>query len=192
MDQPSRSILALAPWAVVLLLAPYPAVASPVMAQPGNPPVASPRAPSPERPPNFVVIFLDDAGWADYPPFGDPPYPTPHVERLAQEGTRFDNFYVPQAVCSASRAALMTGAYPGRTRVFGAHPPRARGLDPKFATLGEVLQGRGYATAVFGKWHLGDQPDTRPPARGFAESSGLMYSNDMWEHHRRFYSAQEP
>ncbi len=133
--------------------------------------------------PNFVIIFLDDSGWADFAPFGQNAYRTPHVEQLAREGRRFDNFYVPQAICSASRAALMTGCYPGRTKVFGAHPPRARGLDPKFATLGEVLKARGYATAVFGKWHLGDQPETRPPARGFDESCGLMYSNDMWEYH---------
>jgi arylsulfatase A len=136
-----------------------------------------------DRPPNFVVIFLDDAGWSDFHPFGQPPHPTPHVEQLAAKGRRFDNFYVPQAVCSASRAALMTGCYPERTRVFGAHPPRARGLDPSYATLGEVLRKRGYATAVFGKWHIGDQAETRPPARGFDESSGLMYSNDMWAFH---------
>lgn len=135
------------------------------------------------RPPNFVLIFLDDAGWADFRPFAQTPYPTPNVQRLADEGCRFDNFYVPQAICSASRASLLTGCYPGRTRVFGAYPPKARGLEPQFATLGEVLQQRGYATAVFGKWHLGDQPQTRPPARGFQESRGLMVSNDMWEFH---------
>jgi arylsulfatase A-like enzyme len=135
------------------------------------------------RPLNFVLIFLDDAGWADFRPFSETPYPTPNVQRLADEGCRFDNFYVPQAICSASRASLLSGCYPGRTRVFGAHPPNARGLEPAFATLGEVLQPRGYATAVFGKWHIGDQPDTRPPARGFKESCGLMYSNDMWEFH---------
>jgi arylsulfatase A len=133
--------------------------------------------------PNFVIIFLDDSGYADFRPFGKPEYPTPNVERLAQEGCRFTNFYVPQAVCSASRSALLTGCFPGRTKVFGAHGPRARGLDPAFATMGEVLKSAGYRTAVFGKWHLGDQPDTRPPARGFDESCGLMYSNDMWEFH---------
>ncbi|MBN1124961.1 MAG: sulfatase [Sedimentisphaerales bacterium] len=136
-----------------------------------------------KRSPNFVIIFLDDSGWGDFRPFGEPKYKTPNVEQLASEGCRFDNFYVPQAVCSASRSALMTGCYPGRTKVFGAHPPRARGLDPRFATMGQVLQKRGYRTAVFGKWHLGDQPETRPPARGFDESCGLMYSNDMWKHH---------
>ncbi len=137
----------------------------------------------PGKSPNFVIIFLDDSGWADFRPFATQDYPTPNVEQLAKEGCCYQNFYVPQAVCSASRSALMTGCYPGRTKVFGAHPPRARGLDPKFATMGEVLKKRGYATAVFGKWHLGDQPETRPPARGFDESCGLMYSNDMWEYH---------
>ncbi len=133
--------------------------------------------------PNFVIIFLDDSGWADFKPFGNPGYPTPNVQRLAQEGCRFNNFYVPQAVCSASRASLLTGCYPGRTKIFGAHGPQAKGLDPKFATIGEVLKGRGYKTAVFGKWHVGDQPETRPLARGFDECCGLMYSNDMWEFH---------
>jgi len=135
------------------------------------------------KPPNFVIIFLDDSGWADFQPFSSPDYRTPNVAQLAKEGCRFNNFYVPQAICSASRSALMTGCYPGRTKVFGAHPPRARGLDPNYATMGGVLKERGYATAVFGKWHLGDQPETRPPARGFDESCGLMYSNDMWEFH---------
>ncbi len=133
--------------------------------------------------PNFVIIFLDDSGYADFRPFGKPDYPTPNVERLAGQGCRFTNFHVPQAICSASRSALLSGCYPGRTKVFGAHGPRARGLDPSFATMGEVLKAGGYKTAAFGKWHIGDQPDTRPPARGYDESCGLMYSNDMWEFH---------
>jgi arylsulfatase A len=136
-----------------------------------------------EKPPNFVLILLDDSGWADFRPFGSTPYRTPNVERLASEGCRFNNFYVPQAICSASRSALLSGCYPGRTKVFGAHGPGARGLDPKYATLGQVMKTAGYSTAVFGKWHIGDHPDTRPPARGFDESCGLMYSNDMWEYH---------
>ncbi len=133
--------------------------------------------------PNVVIVFLDDSGYSDFRPFGKTAYPTPNVEWLASQGCRFTNFYVPQAVCSASRSALMSGCYPGRTQVFGAHAPRARGLDPKFATMGQVLKSAGYRTAVFGKWHIGDQPETRPPARGFDESCGLMYSNDMWKFH---------
>ncbi|MEO1994316.1 MAG: sulfatase-like hydrolase/transferase, partial [Planctomycetaceae bacterium] len=134
-------------------------------------------------PPNIVIVFLDDSGWGDFRPFGQPKYDTPHVRKLAEEGRVFKNFYVPQGICSASRSALLSGCYPGRTKIFGAHAPRARGLDPRFATMGEVLKRQGYATAVFGKWHIGDRPETRPPARGFSESCGLMYSNDMWEFH---------
>ncbi len=133
--------------------------------------------------PNIVIIFLDDSGWADFEPFGEMVVETPHVTQLAQEGCSFRNFYVPQAICSASRSALMTGCYPGRTKVFGAHGPNAWGLDTTFATMGEVFSNAGYATAAFGKWHCGDQPETRSYARGFDETCGLMYSNDMWKHH---------
>ena len=132
---------------------------------------------------NFVVIFLDDSGWSDFRPFGKTEYPTPNVERLASEGCSFHHFCVPQAICSASRSALLSGCYPGRTKVFGAHGPGGRGLDPKFATMGETMKAAGYRTAVFGKWHIGDQADTRPMVRGYDESCGLMYSNDMWEFH---------
>jgi arylsulfatase A len=133
--------------------------------------------------PNVVIIFLDDAGWADFEPFAYNHYSTPNVSRLAEEGTMFTNFYVPQAVCSASRSALLTGCYPERTKLFGAIGPRETGLDTSYLTLGELLQQQGYKTAVFGKWHIGDQPDTRPPSRGFDESCGIMYSNDMWAAH---------
>ncbi len=136
-----------------------------------------------QRPPNVVVIFLDDSGFSDFRPFGSPAYDTPNVRRLAEGGCRFTNFHVPQAICSASRGALLTGCYPERTGLVGAHGPRARGMDPQWPTIAQVLKPRGYATAVFGKWHIGDQPETRPPARGFDESCGLMYSNDMWKYH---------
>ncbi len=139
--------------------------------------------PQVQNDPNFVVIFLDDAGWADFQPFAETRYPTPNVKQLAEEGTVFHNFYVPQAVCSASRAALLTGCYPERVGLFGAHAPRQRGLDPGFLTIGEILQEEGYTTGFFGKWHIGDHPDTRPPERGFDESAGIMYSNDMWADH---------
>jgi arylsulfatase A len=133
--------------------------------------------------PNIVLIFLDDAGWADFEPFGINPYPTPNLNQLAQEGRQFHNFYVPQAVCSASRAALLSGAYPCRTGVHGAHGPNGRGLETTYAILPEILKESGYATGGFGKWHVGDQDDTRPFARGFDEYAGIMYSNDMWAGH---------
>jgi arylsulfatase A-like enzyme len=135
------------------------------------------------KPPNIVIIFLDDSGWSDFQPFGEDHHTTQNLAKLAAEGCQFTNFHVPQAICSASRAALLTGCYPGRTKVFGAHAPRARGLERNFATMGEVFQEAGYKTAIFGKWHCGDQEGTRPHDRGFDESCGLMYSNDMWKHH---------
>ena len=133
--------------------------------------------------PNIVIVFLDDSGWSDFEPFGEVHVKTPNVTQLAGEGCAYRNFYVPQAVCSASRSALLSGCFPGRTKVFGAHGPNARGLETTFATMGEVFGSAGYATAIFGKWHCGDQPETRPQARGFDESCGLMYSNDMWKYH---------
>jgi arylsulfatase A-like enzyme len=136
-----------------------------------------------EERPNVVLIFLDDGAFDDFEPFGYPFYPTPNVKQLATEGTSYYNFHVPQSICSASRAALLTGCYPGRTKVFGAHGPNARGLETSFATMGEVLKNSGYATACFGKWHIGDQPETRSYARGFDETAGLMYSHDMWKYH---------
>lgn len=141
------------------------------------------RQSSGQASPNIVLVFLDDAGWADFEPFAPTPYPTPNISRLADEGRIFNNFYVPQAICSASRAALLTGSYPERTDVYGAHAPRERGLDPGFTMISELLQDEGYRTAYFGKWHVGDQPDTRPTERGFDESAGIMYSNDMWAEH---------
>ncbi len=136
-----------------------------------------------KAPPNVVIIFLDDSGYSDFEPFGQETFKTPGVTELAAEGCTYTNFYVPQAICSASRAALLTGSYPGRTKVFSAHPPKARGLDTIYPTMGEIFQAGGYSTAVFGKWHCGDQEDTRPHNRGFDESCGLMYSNDMWKYH---------
>ncbi|MEX1115191.1 MAG: sulfatase [Akkermansiaceae bacterium] len=132
--------------------------------------------------PNIVLMFLDDAGYADFHPFGNPPYPTPNVEKLAAEGVRFTRFHVPQAVCSASRAALLTGRYPHHTGVVNAIGPGNPGLDPQHPVIAETLKEHGYATAHFGKWHIGDTPVTRPTARGFEEHAGLLVSNDMWRH----------
>jgi arylsulfatase A-like enzyme len=136
--------------------------------------------------PNIVLMFLDDAGYSDFHPFGNPPYATPNVARLAAEGVRYRRFHVPQAVCSASRAALLTGRYPHRTRIFGAIAPGRRGLDPQHPIMAVTLKRHGYATAQFGKWHLGDAPETRPMARGFDESAGLLVSNDMWRHNPKW------
>lgn len=133
--------------------------------------------------PNVVIIFLDDSGFGDFKAFSETGLETPNVQKLADDGVIYTNFHVPQAICSASRSALISGCYPGRTGVFGAHGPNGRGLETTFPTMGEIFKTAGYTTAVFGKWHCGDQPETRPQARGYDETAGLMYSNDMWKHH---------
>jgi arylsulfatase A len=139
---------------------------------------------SASRPPNFVVIFADDLGYADVGSFGARGYATPHLDRMAREGVRLTNFYVAQAVCSASRAALLTGCYPNRVGIRGALDHTARhGLNADEMTIAEVLKPRGYRAAMFGKWHLGHHPQFLPTRQGFDEYYGLPYSNDMWPHH---------
>ena len=115
--------------------------------------------------PNFVIIFMDDMGYADIGPFGGNPALTPHLNQMAAEGRKFTNFYVSQAVCSASRASLLTGCYNVRLGILGALGPNStQGIHADEMTLGEVCQQKGYATACFGKWHLGDN---MRPAKGF-------------------------
>lgn len=136
-----------------------------------------------ERAPNFIVIFADDLGYGDPGCFGGRAA-TPNIDRLAAEGVKLTSFYVPAAVCSASRAALLTGCYPQRVGILGALGPHAKiGIHPDERLLPELLRDRGYATAIFGKWHLGDAPQFLPTRHGFAEYFGLPYSNDMWPFH---------
>ena len=131
--------------------------------------------------PNIVLIFMDDMGYGDVGSYGAQGYTTPHLDRLATEGTRFTDFYASQAVCSASRASLLTGCYSERVSILGALSPRSEvGLNPEEETLAEILRARGYATGIFGKWHLGDQVEFLPLQQGFDEYLGLPYSNDMW------------
>lgn len=133
--------------------------------------------------PNFVIIFADDMGYADISPYGGMTR-TPNLARMAKEGVRFTNFYVAQPVCSASRAALLTGCYPNRIGIQGAlNPSSKEGIHPNELTLAEVLKARGYATAIYGKWHLGYQPQFLPTRHGFDDYFGLPYSNDMWPNH---------
>lgn len=137
-----------------------------------------------ERLPNVVVIFIDDLGYADIGPFGATAYPTPNLDQMAREGRKFTDFVTATAVCSASRAALLTGCYNARLGIFGAYGPRAkRGLNPNEVTLAELCKQKGYATACFGKWHLGNHPKFMPLNQGFDEYYGLPYSNDMWPLH---------
>jgi arylsulfatase A len=134
-----------------------------------------------DRPPNVILMMADDMGYGDLGCFGRKDISTPNLDALAASGIRFTDFYVPQAVCSASRTGLLTGCYPNRLSILGALSPRAKtGINSKETVLGEVFKARGYATAIYGKWHLGDAPEFLPTNHGFDEYYGLPYSNDMW------------
>jgi arylsulfatase len=137
-----------------------------------------------DRPPNVIIIFNDDLGYADVGAFGAKGYSTPNIDRLAREGVKFTNFHVAQAVCSASRAALLTGCYSNRVGIHGALGPQStHGIHAAETTVAEIMKSRGYATGMAGKWHLGHRDQFLPPRHGFDESFGLPYSNDMWPHH---------
>ena len=135
-------------------------------------------------PPNIVVIYCDDLGYADLGCYGSKICRTPNLDRMAAEGVRFTDFYVSSAVCSASRAALLTGAYHERVGIRGALGPNDRtGLNHAETTIAELLKSRGYATGMAGKWHLGCRPSQLPIHHGFDEFLGVPYSADMWPNH---------
>ncbi|MCG8320536.1 MAG: sulfatase [Cytophagales bacterium] len=134
--------------------------------------------------PNVIIIFTDDQGYQDVGCFGSPDIETPHLDQMAREGVRLTDFYVAQAVCSASRAALLTGCYPNRIGIHGAlMPNHPGGLSLSETTLAEMLKANGYRTAIYGKWHLGDDPQFMPNNQGFDDYFGIPYSNDMWPFH---------
>ena len=131
--------------------------------------------------PNIVLIFMDDMGYGDPGVYGGFPYHTPNINKLAASGMRFTNFYAAQAVCSASRAALLTGCYPNRVGISGALMPWSTvALNPKEETIASIVKTKGYATGMIGKWHLGAKAPYLPTSYGFDEYLGLPYSNDMW------------
>jgi arylsulfatase A-like enzyme len=142
-----------------------------------------------KRPPNFVVIFIDDMGYGDIGPFGSTINQTPVLDKMAEEGMKLTSFYVAAPVCTPSRAALMTGCYPKRVGLSRGSwgtvlfPKDTHGLNPDEKTIAEVLKDAGYATGCFGKWHLGDQTEFLPTAQGFDRYYGIPYSNDMWPPH---------
>lgn len=139
--------------------------------------------------PNFVIILTDDQGYGDLSCFGSTQVSTPRIDQMATEGAKLTNFYMAAAVCTPSRAALMTGSYPRRVGMatgsnFGVMlAGDAQGLNPKEITIAEVLKSAGYATGMFGKWHLGDQPEFLPTRQGFDEFFGLPYSHDIHPYH---------
>lgn len=137
-----------------------------------------------DRLPNVVIIFTDDQGYGDVGVFGAEGYETPNLDRMAAEGRKFTRWYAAQPVCSASRAALLTGCYPNRLGLHGALGPGSRhGIAEGEMTLAELFKQKDYATACFGKWHLGDHEKFLPLNHGFDHYFGFPYSNDMWPEH---------
>ncbi|AWW32720.1 arylsulfatase [Echinicola strongylocentroti] len=154
--------------------------------------------------PNLVIIFTDDQGYGDLSCFGGEHVFTPNIDQMAKEGARLTSFYVAAPLCSPSRAALMTGSYPRRVGMEPSSslaidlpnvPPGKRfpvclagdgnGLNPDEITLAEIARSAGYRTGIFGKWHLGDQPEFLPTRQGFEEFFGLPYSHDITPRHPR-------
>ena len=154
--------------------------------------------------PNLVIIFTDDQGYADLSCFGGKKVFTPNIDQMAKEGARLTSFYVAAPLCTPSRAALMTGCYPARVDMdvpssLAIKMPNipdgkrfpvclagdGKGLNPKELTIAEVAQSAGYKTGMFGKWHLGDQPEFLPTRQGFEEFFGLPYSHDIHPSHPR-------
>ena len=131
------------------------------------------------EPPNIVLIFTDDLGYGDIGSFGAKRIRTPNIDRLGREGMRFTNFYVSQPVCTPSRASLLTGCYANRIGLEGAlNPTSTAGIHEDEFLLSELCKEHGYATALFGKWHLGHLPRFNPLRHGFDEYFGLPYPND--------------
>ncbi len=133
--------------------------------------------------PNIVLIYADDLGYGDLGTYGAIQYQTPNLDKLASEGMRYTTFEVAQAVCSASRAAILTGCYANRVGIRGALNPHAKiGLNPEEETIAELVKRAGdYKTALYGKWHLGHLQPFLPLQQGFDDYVGVPYSNDMWK-----------
>lgn len=143
--------------------------------------------------PNVILIVADDMGYADLGVQGAVGFQTPHLDQLAKEGTRFTSFYVAQAVCTASRAALLTGCYPNRIGMQGAYNHTSRdGMSDSEWLLPEMFKEHGYATAGMGKWHLGTTLKFHPMRHGFDEWLGIPYSNDNTKYHPSLASQMPP
>ncbi len=149
-----------------------------------------------QKPPNIVLIFVDDMGYGDISCFGSQAIHTPNLDEMAEDGVRLNNFYASSPVCSPSRFGCLTGRYPTRGFVHHVFFPKSgslagrminrfafpygvRGILPDEITVAEALRARGYKTGIFGKWHLGDHSPYLPNEKGFDYFFGSYYSNDM-------------
>ncbi|WP_372758063.1 sulfatase [Mariniflexile sp.] len=143
-----------------------------------------------ERQPNFIIIFTDDQGYADLSCFGGTHVSTPNIDKMAGEGAKLTSFYVAAPLCTPSRAALMTGSYPKRVGLATGNDfpvllaADSKGLNSNEITIAEILKSVGYKTGMFGKWHLGDQPEFLPTRQGFDEFFGIPYSHDIHPFHQ--------
>ena len=136
-----------------------------------------------QQKPNILLILSDDLGYHDLGCYGHPKIKTPVIDKLAQEGVRLTSFYSGSTVCTPSRMALLTGSYPVRygwsKGVVGHIMEKKMGLSPKAMTMAEIFKDAGYKTGIFGKWHLGDEPDFMPNNQGFDESFFINKSNNQ-------------
>ena len=138
-------------------------------------------------PPNIVFVLTDDLGFEDLSSYGSKITNTHNLDKLASEGALLNSYYSPQAVCSASRAAILTGSYPNRIGFSGALGPNSKkGINSNELLISEMLKDKGYKTAAYGKWHLGDNKKFLPTRHGFDDFYGILYSNDMWPFHAEY------
>ena len=137
--------------------------------------------------PNIIFVLTDDLGFNDLSSYGSTIIHTPNLDKLASEGALLNSYYSPQAVCSASRASILTGSYPNRIGFSGALGPNSKkGINPNELLISEMLKDKGYKTAAYGKWHLGDNKKFLPTRHGFDDFYGILYSNDMWPFHAEY------
>ena len=137
--------------------------------------------------PNIIFILTDDLGYGDLSSYGSETIKTTNIDKLAEDGVKLTSYYAAQPVCSASRAAILTGAYPNRIGIYNAFGPTSdSGISHNEYTLAEMLKDNGYKTGIFGKWHLGSIKEFFPTKHGFDEFYGILYSNDMWRWHPEY------
>ena len=137
--------------------------------------------------PNIIFILTDDLGYGDLSSYGSETIKTTNIDKLAEDGVKLTSYYAAQPVCSASRAAILTGAYPNRIGIYNAFGPTSNsGINHDEYTLAEMLKDNGYKTGIFGKWHLGSIKEFFPTKHGFDEFYGILYSNDMWRWHPEY------